>query len=161
LAFRPADKGLYLADDRGLSRWHDGNWSPVTTPKDAGLSGIAINPSNPSKLSTIFVSGVGLGVARSDDGGASWKEVNTGLPKTDVTALAMHSFQLTTLYVWVKDDGVYKTENSGATWKRVPDQGPPNKDVRSLTHSALPGSMNTGWLYASTPEDIYLSMDCF
>lgn len=160
LAFRSADKGLYLANDRGLSRWRDGAWSPVATPKDVGLSCVAINPS-PGQLSPIFVSSVGAGVLRSDDGGASWQEMNDGLPRLDVTALAMHSFMLATLYAWLKGEGVYKTENSGGSWKRVPDEGPPDKDVRSLTHSALPGSMNTGWLYASTPEGIYLSMDCF
>lgn len=102
-----------------------------------------------------------MGIVRSDDGGRNWKVVNAGLSGQDVTALAIHSFNRDTLYAWVKGDGVYSTEDGGTSWKRVPDQGPPDKDVRSLTHSTLPGSMKTGWLYASTPKGIYLSMDCF
>ena len=40
------------------------------------------------------------------------------------------------------------------------DEGPPSK-VTALAHSTYEGSMNTGWLYAGTPDGPYLSMDCF
>jgi hypothetical protein len=73
---------------------------------------------------------------RSDDGGANWQEINSGLPSRDVTALALHSFQRETLFAWLKDEGIYRTEDGG-------------------------GSMNTGWLYAATPSGAYLSIDCF
>jgi photosystem II stability/assembly factor-like uncharacterized protein len=141
-------------------RWRDGDgaWSNIAVPGSPGLSAVAVKPGTPS---TIYVGGLGLGVLRSDDGGANWKAVNTGLPNLDVTALALHSFRRDTLYAWLKGDGVYRTEDGGANWSRMPDQGPPDKDVRGLTHSTLPGSMNTGWLYAATPTGVYLSMDCF
>jgi hypothetical protein len=73
----------------------------------------------------------------------------------------MHSFRYATLYVWLKDIGIFRTEDSGTHWARMPDQGPPDTAVRGLAHSNLPGSMNTGWLYAATPSGAFLSMDCF
>lgn len=158
LAFNPADDSLWLADRNGLSRWQDGAWESLAVPQTLGLSGLVVNPDHPA---TIYASGPGLGVIRSDDDGASWKEINSGLPSLDVTALALHSFRRETLYAWLRGDGVYHTENGGANWVKMPDQGPPDKDVRGLTHSTLPGSMNTGWLYAATPTGAYLSMDCF
>lgn len=159
LAYDPTDGSLLKASQDGLSRWNvDSGWENISVPQTSGLSGVVVNPDQPT---TLYVSGRGLGVIRSDDGGSNWQAVNTGLPSPDVTALALHSFRRQTLYAWVGGDGVYRTEDGGASWERMPDQGPPDKDVRGLVHSTLPGSMNTGWLYASTPTGAYLSMDCF
>ena len=159
LAYDPGDGSLDMANRDGLSRWQVGSgWEKINFPNELSLSGVIINPDQPA---TIFVSGPGLGVLRSDDGGVTWKEDNEGLPSLEVTALALHSSRRDTLYIWVRDEGIFRTEDGGASWKRVPDQGPPDVDVRGLTHSTLPGSMNTGWLYAATPTGAYLSMDCF
>ena len=157
--YNPADASLLKADSQGLSRWSAGSsWEQVNLPRGSSLSAVVVNPDQPAR---VYVSGLDLGVMRSDDGGSSWTEINAGLPSPDITALALHSFQRETLYAWVKDEGIYRTEDGGESWKRVPDQGPPDKNVHGLTHSTLPGSMNTGWLYAATPSGAYLSMDCF
>jgi photosystem II stability/assembly factor-like uncharacterized protein len=159
LAYNPTDGSLLRGDGQGLFRWQaKGSWQPVALPQSVPVSGVVINPDHPA---TFYASGPGLGVVRSDDGGATWQAVNTGLPSLVVTGLALHSFQRDTLYAWLKGDGIYRTEDGGAHWVQLPDQGPPDKDVRGLVHSTLKGSMNTGWLYASTPTGGYLSMDCF
>lgn len=160
LAFNPADKSLLKTDAAGLFRLAtDGQtWEAINTPATSGLTGIVINPDAPAIL---YASGPGVGVLKSTNGGLDWSQINNGLPDTEITALAIHSFRRETLYVWVKGEGIYRTEDGGTNWKRIPDQGPPDKDVHGLTHSTLPGSMNTGWLYASTANDAYLSMDCF
>lgn len=159
LTYNPKDGSLLRANSTGLFRWRSGEqWERVALLQTTSLSSVVVNPDKPD---TVYVSGVGLGVVRSDDGGKNWQAVNTGLQSLDVTALALHSFQRETLFAWLKDDGIYRTENGGARWVRLPDQGPKDKDVRGLIHSTLPGSMNTGWLYASTPTGGYLSMDCF
>jgi len=157
LAYNPADGGLLKADSQGLSRWRPGSgWEQVDTPQHSGLSGVAVNPDQPA---TVFISGPGLGALRSDDGGDNWQAINSGLPRLDVTALAMHSFRRDTLYVWIINDGIYRTEDGGISWKKMPDVPIEDPQVRGLTHSTLEGSMNTGWLYASTPNGAYLSMD--
>jgi len=161
LAYNPADGSLLKTDAAGLFHLapEAKTWEAIKISATSGLTGIALNPDDPA---TLYVSGPGVGVLKSTDGGQSWSEMNTGLPKdTEITALAMHSFRRETLYIWLKDIGIYRTEDSGAHWARMPDQGPPDQDVRGLAHSTLPGSMNTGWLYAATPSGAYLSMDCF
>lgn len=160
LAFNPADGSLLKADSTGLSRLaaDSKSWQVIVTPAPAGLNSIALSPNNSAEL---YVSGLSAGVLKSTDGGQTWGAVNSGLPSTDVSVLAMHSFRYETLFAWLWNDGIYRTEDGGATWKRMPDQGTPSKEVRGLVHSTLPGSMNTGWLYASTPSGPYLSMDCF
>lgn len=158
LAYQSADGSLLRADHNGLTRRRDGQWESVALPQAAPLTGVVVNP---EAAQTLYVSGIGSGVLRSDDGGTSWQTINTGLPSLEVTALALHSFKREILYAWLKGDGIYRTEDGGATWAQLPDQGPADKDVRGLVHSTLPGSMNTGWLYAATPSGAYLSMDCF
>jgi photosystem II stability/assembly factor-like uncharacterized protein len=124
--------------------------------QNPGLSGIAINLDQPAMM---YLSGPGLGVLRSDDGGDNWQEINAGLPGLDVTALAMHSFRRDTLYAWLINDGIYRTEDGGVSWKKMPDVPIEDPQVSGLTHSTLEGSMNTGWLYAATPSGAFLSMD--
>ena len=158
LAYQPADSSLLRADQNGLARWRDGQWKSIALPETAPMSGVVVNPEQPQ---TVYASGLGLGVLRSNDEGTTWQAVNTALPSLDVTALALHSFKREILYAWLQGEGIYRTEDGGASWVQLPDQGPQDKDVRGLIHSTLPGSMNTGWLYASTPTGAYLSMDCF
>lgn len=158
LAYQPLDGTLLRATHNGLTRWRDSQWESVALPQTAPMSGVVVNPEQPQ---TIYASGLGLGVLRSDDAGTTWQAVNTNLPSLNVTALALHSFKREILYAWLQDEGIYRTEDGGASWVQLPDQGPPDKAVQGLVHSTLPGSMNTGWLYAATPTGAYLSMDCF
>lgn len=160
LAFNPADGSLLKTGAAGLFRLgpNDSTWQPIATSATSGLSGLALNPDEPS---TLYVSGPGVGVLKSTDTGQHWADAGSGLPTGEISALAMHSFRRATLYAWVQDTGIYRTEDGGAHWNRMPDQGPPDTHVVRLVHSALPGSMNTGWLYAATPSGAYLSMDCF
>jgi hypothetical protein len=160
LAFSPVDGGLLKADASGLFRLPaDGqSWQPVQTPATSELTGVVINPDDPE---TIYISAENAGVLKSTDNGRSWSQINNGLPTTDVLALALHSFRRETLYAWLNGQGMFRTEDGGDHWNRLPDEGPPDSNVQALAHSTLPGSMNTGWLYASTPSGAYLSMDCF
>lgn len=159
LAYDPKDGSLLKADNAGLLRWRTGTgWRKVNIPQVSTLSAIVVNPDDPAMY---YASGLGVGVIRSNDSGNTWQAVNTGLPNLDITALAIHSFRRDTLYAWVRGKGVARTEDGGANWKQAPDQGPRDTNVHGLIHSTLPGSMNTGWLYADTPTGAYLSMDCF
>src|SRR5258708_11114197 len=69
LAYDPADSSLLKADHDGLQRWRMATgWETVKTPQTSNLSSIVVNPDKPT---TIYISGVGLGVARSYDGGTN------------------------------------------------------------------------------------------
>jgi photosystem II stability/assembly factor-like uncharacterized protein len=117
---------------------------------------VATTASAPASL---YAAGPGAGVVRSDDGGRTWRSISAGLPSQQVAAFAVHSFRPDTLFVWIAGQGVFRTEDDGGRWRKM-DDGPP-APVVALAHSPLEGSMNTGWLYAATPEGPYLSMDCF
>lgn len=160
LAVDPADGtllrvggGLFRSGDRGRS------WEALPVPDElrpAKLRQVATTSAAPRSL---YAAGPGAGIVRSDDRGKTWRAVSDGLPSQEVGAFAVHSFRPDTLYAWIAEQGVFQTEDDGRTWEKM-DDGPPAKVV-ALAHSTLEGSMNTGWLYAATPDGPYLSMDCF
>lgn len=148
-----AGGGVFRSTDQGRS------WTPLAVPaamQPARLSQAATSSAAPS---SVYAAGPGAGIVRSDDGGQTWRVLSAGLPSPEVAAMAVHSFRPDTVYAWLKGEGVFRTEDDGGRWQKM-DAGPP-ADVLALTHSTLEGSMNTGWLYAATPDGPYLSMDCF
>lgn len=162
LAVDPRDGSLIRATSRGLLRSKDAGrgWTPIPGSGLLGRSGIGQVVVNPDKATVIYAAGMGTGVIGSEDGGAVWRRIAIGLPSTDVEAFAMHAFRRETLYAAVRGRGMYRTEDGGGRWQRM-DGGPSVTSVLALVHSPLSGSMNTGWLYAGTPDGPYISMDCF
>jgi photosystem II stability/assembly factor-like uncharacterized protein len=148
-----ATDGLFRSTDRGQT------WQPLPIPASLHPDRIRTVATTIAAPSSIYVAGPGAGVVRSDDRGQTWRTVSAGLPSQDVTAFAVHSFRPDTLYASIDGQGVFRTEDSGDRWQKM-DAGPEGA-VIALAHSTLEGSMNTGWLYAATPEGPYLSMDCF
>ena len=145
--------GLFRSTDHGRS------WSALPIPAALHpdrIDQVATTAAAPTRL---YAAGNGSGVIRSDDRGRTWRAIETGLPGLEVAALAVHSFRPDTIYAWIASRGVFRTEDDGGRWRKM-DDGPPAPIV-ALAHSPLEGSMNTGWLYAATPQGPYLSMDCF
>ena len=168
LAVDPRDGHLLKATSEGLFQSLDGamSWQAMMLPVDIAVKGISQVAIHKDQPDTIYIAGEQIGIWRSRDAGKTWDKVTRGLSNEQVTALALHSNgyprdDSQSLFVWVAGVGMFESRDEGDTWKRPPDKGPPNLNVLALAHSALPGSMQTGWLYASTPDGAYLSMDCF
>lgn len=145
--------GLFRSTDRGQT------WQLLPIPASLKPDTLRTVITTSAAPSSVYAAGPGAGVVRSDDRGQTWRTVSAGLPSQDVSAFTVHSFRPDTLYAWIDGQGVFRTEDGGARWQKM-DAGPAGT-VIALAHSTLEGSMNTGWLYAATPEGPYLSMDCF
>ncbi len=147
---------------------------------------IVVDPTTPTTLYVgTYLSSVGAmtmtpnafsGVFRSIDGGATWTQRSTGLPRYagsvnsvhTVLALAMDPSNGSVLYAStnpLQDDGsvagnVYKTVNAGATWLPV-GAGLAGQDIRAI---AIDPSNSLRVLVASggsslNPGGVYLSED--
>ena len=162
LVVDPRDGSLIKATSRGVFRSADGGrlWKPLPVPAPLAQLGISHVVLNPEKPTFMYAAGIGTGVILSDDGGTTWRRISTGLPSMEVEALTIHAFRRETLFASIRGRGMYRTENGGQQWQRM-DGGPEGKPVLALAHSPLPGSMNTGWLYAGTMDGPYIGMDCF
>src|SRR4051812_38902474 len=55
----------------------------------------------------------------TQDGGESWKLVNTGLGSLEIAALAIDPFYTATIYAGTLRDGMFKSIDGGATWSKL------------------------------------------
>lgn len=128
-----ASGGIWKSTDAGA------NWAAVPTGLPVlGVSSIIVNPSNSNIIyagtgevyhTEVGVMGFnvwktrgtyGIGVIRSDDGGATWSQVMTKI-SSDLFAIQSLAFQPgtpTTVYACATD-GLYRSTNSGSTWSKI------------------------------------------
>jgi photosystem II stability/assembly factor-like uncharacterized protein len=152
---------LLKATGKALSRSSDQGqtWTSVALPPFAAKADIVAVAISAGNRDLLYVAGPGLGVLRSKDGGRSWTAANQGLASRNVVALTTHADQADTLYAYIADEGVFRSQDAGGSW-RLMDKGPREK-IRHFVHSNMPGSMETGWLFAATEKGVRRSMDCF
>jgi photosystem II stability/assembly factor-like uncharacterized protein len=160
LAYDSGTQMLFKAYARGLYQSSNGgrSWQKIeiSALEDGRIASVAISPVTKGVM---YIAGPGTGVLRTEDGGHSWIERNGGLPGRDVIAVAAHATQPDTVYIVVHDQGVYRSQDAGRSW-RLMERGSQG-GIRQLIHSDMPGSMQTGWLFAATPKGIRRNMDCF
>ena len=108
---------------------------------------------------SLYLAGPGLGIWRYDEASKRWQSLNDTLPDLGVTAIAAHATQPDTLYAYLGDGGMFRSRDDGAEWVKV-DNGP-REPVQAFLHSDMPGSMESGWLFAGTTRGVARSMDCF
>lgn len=138
VAIHPTDDNTWYVAAGSGGVWKTVNagvtWTPVFENEASYSIGcVTIDPSNPN---TVWVGtgenvggrhvGFGDGVYRSDDGGASWK--NMGLKSSEhISKIIVHPKDSKTVWVaaqgplWSKggDRGIYKTTDGGTTWKKT------------------------------------------
>lgn len=129
--------GVYKSTDGGAS------WAQLAADTFGGrcISRIVINPQNPLRLYAAVVHAGGFpemvaakghpgangprGVFRSDDGGATWAQLLSGLPNQDATDLVIDRNNPLVLYAAIgrvfgaAENGVYKSTDGGGTWVKL------------------------------------------
>lgn len=129
------ERGLYKTTDGGKT------WKQVLTPEDewTGVTSLLIDPTNPNKLyaatwsrqrtvATYVGTGPGAGIHTSDDGGETWTELKTGLPKGNMgkIGMAISPTNPDVLYATIETDnrkgGFYRSANRGASWTKMSDE---------------------------------------
>jgi ligand-binding sensor domain-containing protein len=106
--------GVSRSDDRGLQFRR---LASAPTSVTALAIGVGANP-------PLFAAGIFSGAWRSDDGGATWKEINEGLesgqtlPAATVNAFLVHPRRAGLLWAGAQN-GVYRSLDGGAHWART------------------------------------------
>ncbi|MEM1408005.1 MAG: glycosyl hydrolase, partial [Bacteroidota bacterium] len=127
------DRGLYKSTDGGAT------WKKVLGKGDwTGVTDIVIDPNDPNWLyaatwdrhrtvAAYMGGGPGSGLHRSNDGGETWEELTSGIPKTNLgkIGLAISPFNSDILYAAIEEDlrkgGIYMSSNRGKTWTKQSD----------------------------------------
>jgi len=125
------ERGFYKSIDFGKT-WKktlgDDEWTGVTD--------IIVDPRNPNliyaatwqrhrNVASYMGGGPGSGIHRSLDGGESWEQLKTGLPKTNMgkIGLAISPQKPDIIYAAIELDrrkgGVFRSDNRGASWKKM------------------------------------------
>ncbi|MBI4917439.1 MAG: hypothetical protein HY825_16490 [Acidobacteria bacterium] len=126
IAVDPGDhRTAYLAvRSHGLLRTPDGGatWSQLPDlvcgedfagrPVPFPFKVVAVDPSRPSR---IYLGLEGRGVLRSDDGGTTWSEANTGLTGASVSAIALDTADPSSMWA-ATGEGAARSRDGGRTW---------------------------------------------
>lgn len=109
-----AQNGFFRSDD-GAKRWKRvaGSFEGAIPHALAFL---------PAEDHTVLATTSG-GLARSQDGGASWEWVAGGMPRCDLTALAVSPDGRTVLASDFTRGGVFRSVDGGKTWNRMATRG--------------------------------------
>jgi photosystem II stability/assembly factor-like uncharacterized protein len=124
------ERGVYKTTDGGRT------WNAVKTINaTTGFTDLAFDPTNPEviyaaayererKPWSFVAGGPNTGLWKSLDGGATWAEINTGLPAGDKgrPGITVVESQPRTLYATIHhadSSGIYRSDDGGANWRRV------------------------------------------
>lgn len=118
----------------------------------AGITGFAIDPSNPA---TVYCA-PGSSVFKSTDGGANWAAADVGLPSLlSILSLAVDPGNAPTVYAGTSVGTIFKSVDGGGTWNVL------NTNLPAMRIQALAvNPTNPFTLYAGTNQDgIFISND--
>ncbi|MHC6646219.1 WD40/YVTN/BNR-like repeat-containing protein [Alteromonas sp. HB246098] len=129
------ERGLYKTTDGGET------WKQVLKPADkwTGVTSLLIDPRNPDKLyaatwarqrsiGAYVGTNEGAGIHTSNDGGETWTELKTGLPKGNMgkIGMAISSMNPDVIYATIETDnrggGFYRSADQGASWTKMSDE---------------------------------------
>jgi ligand-binding sensor domain-containing protein len=153
--------GLLAAAERAVGQ--AGPWR-TNGPAGGNVYCVASDPSHPS---TVYA-GTALGVYRSDDGGASWRNASAGLPAERVQTIVIDPTDTATIYVGtltpngVASVGIFKSTDGAVSWMPInaglidPITGIFPVDVEALAADpAHPGTLLAGTRFS----EIFKSTD--
>jgi photosystem II stability/assembly factor-like uncharacterized protein len=146
------DPQLYRSLDNAIT------WQPVATfpapLSDFGgttgntMTAFAVDPATPTRLYAGFRFPDYL--MRSDDSGATWTRITSGLGAGPIMSIAFDPSNASTLYVAQFSGGVFRSADRGATWTAL-DAGLGDEMVLKLEHDPFTPDR----LYASTGSGVY------
>jgi photosystem II stability/assembly factor-like uncharacterized protein len=132
-----------------------GRWSALG-PYGGPVNVLAVDPAHAGVVyAATFAFG---GVFKSIDGGATWAQINHGLPLDfQAQALAVDPLHPATLYVGSPGGaGVYKSVDGGATWT---PPGPGLEGPRGMVFSLAVDPRHSGTVYAGTDPGVDKTVD--
>lgn len=156
------ERGVYKSIDGGES-WE----RTLEISEHTGIAEIAIDPSNPDVLYasahqrrrrewTYIGGGPESGLHKSTDGGITWKEINSGLPKGNMGRIGIAVSPVDPDYVYAiieaRDDkgGFFRSTNRGESWSKMSKYKTSGnyyqEIICDLTNKDKVFSMNT-WLH--------------
>ena len=125
----------------------NGRWRQLG-PEQRGygqILALAFDPSDPSRAFAGLDQG---GIARSDDGGHTWRSFGEGLVTARVDTIAVHPALSRLIYVLTDNTLLHRSLNNGRTWTLIP-----LREVRTV----VPDPRDPAVVWAGTTSGLYRS----
>jgi len=150
-----AGEALYGSQDNGAT------WAGLPAQPPGPVAALASHPGRPG---LILAAGAAGGLSRSDDGGARWREMSSGLPAAPADAVAIATHEPDMLYVAIRGDGLWQSRDGGARWEFAMDrpfEAGAEQDVLALASVNNPTGMGGYWIFAGIDRGVTKVPDCF
>jgi photosystem II stability/assembly factor-like uncharacterized protein len=141
---------------RGVFKTTDGaaHWDQAGLDNQQ-MGALALDPQNPDTVyAGLFGGLIGNYAFKSIDGGGTWFNISSGLPRWGIGALVVDLRDANTVYAGFKNccpgEGVYKSVTGGDLWVPM-NEGLTNHTVYSLAMDPT----DTGTLYAGTQSGLF------
>jgi photosystem II stability/assembly factor-like uncharacterized protein len=133
----PADGRIFRSDDGALT------WRPVgEAPRSQAPWSLLVDPRSPDRLYA-----AGIGVSLSADGGKSWRQIATGLPRgadglpLQVYSLALAPSRPDTLFAGTQGWGAARSDTGGTRWRTNLETGLDSAFVSGLQFHPLKANL--------------------
>ncbi len=90
-------------------------WKELAAPMASEVHTLLVDPVHDD----ILYAGTSGGIAKSTDGGISWRPSNSGLANANISAIAIAPSQSATLYVGSYGGGMAKSSDGGKSWSPI------------------------------------------
>jgi hypothetical protein len=146
----------YLAAVGGVYKYSASGWTRISATMTS-VASLAVSPSFAAD-GTIFAATSNNGVYRTTDGGATWTQVNSGIPYLAVLSVAVSPSYATdqTVLAGTSFAGIVVSANRGSSWTTA-NQGIISQGLTALGVS--PNIAADGALFAAGGYGIYKSVD--
>lgn len=155
------DGDTLLSAGTALAGSANGGRSWINMVSPGAVVALATHPRRPGRILAGLAAG---GVALSDDGGATWRDLRGGLPAGAVGAIAIAARDPDMFYAAISGDGLWKSGDAGESWTFVMDRPwlkEAEHDLLTLASVDLASGMGGIWIYAGTEVGLTRVPDCF
>lgn len=124
-------------------------WVPIGPPGPAAVESVAFDPQRPR---VAFAAIAGGGIARSEDGGSTWRSSSAGLTDPNVTGLVVHPLSSRLIYGSNASNRLVRSLDGGQSWAELP--------VPGFTFRVFaPAPTDPSLVYAGSDAGLFVSHD--
>jgi photosystem II stability/assembly factor-like uncharacterized protein len=124
-------------------------WTSIGPPGPALIESLAFDQQQPK---IAFAALFNAGIARSTDGGLTWRGSNAGLTDPNVSGLLVHPRQSSLVYGSNESNELVRSLDGGLTWSELPVPG-------SLFGAFAPAPTDSSLVYAGSAAGLFVSHD--
>lgn len=160
LGYDNQNQRLFIATHYGIFIWKEGKLFQLGKSRDDYM-GFSLHPSNPNVIYNSGHSGGGnMGVTKSEDGGATFKQIFRGLggETVDFHSMIISPANPNILYGWFQGK-LYRSKDGGKSWQLALGRDLPGEGFCFGAPCLTADGQKETTVYAGTPNGLLVSHD--